>query len=252
MSKAVLAAAKELIGEGKYHEAVTILRALPDDPTAKKWLATLEAKYLPKAPTGPTSIGLTAKEMRAYEAKRLREAQAGKRPRQSASQSGCVLLVLIVIGVFVWTNANQPGSSTQRRTEPTPASAEGQIEAMVNEIVIGDVSRVLINPNQGAPVVVIEWAAAQGFDGPQIDLTGYQMVQVACGLYGMNYAEGWRYQLSAMVELVNTSNGQTFTDDGITARVDGADVAGWDCSNAINIRIDNAATEYFVNPVLTR
>lgn len=71
MSKAVLTAAKELIAAGKHHEAATILRALPDDPTAQKWLATLEAKYLPKAPSGPTSIGLTAKEMKAYEAKRL-------------------------------------------------------------------------------------------------------------------------------------------------------------------------------------
>ena len=77
MSKAVLTAAKELIASGKYHEAATILRTLPDDPTAQKWLATLEAKYLPKAaPSGPTSIGLTAKDMKAFEAKRLREAKA--------------------------------------------------------------------------------------------------------------------------------------------------------------------------------
>lgn len=291
MSKAVLTAAKELIDSGKYHEAATILRTLPDDPTAQKWLANLEAKYLPKAaPTEPTSIGLTAKEMKAYEAKRLREAKAGKRPNRLR---GCLVLLLL-LGVLYVVSQNGRNSSVSRSTAvpratepraagpaptvtasatitetPVPATArptdgpvaleatrlaesQGQILLTVDGIVIGEATRVLINPNTEVPVVVVEWEIAQGFDGPQIDLTGYEMVQVACALFELGYAEDWRYQLSAMVELVNTSNGQTFTDDGITARVDGADVAGWDCSNAINIRIENAATDYFVNPVLNR
>jgi hypothetical protein len=95
MSKAVLTAAKELIDTGKYHEAATILRTLPDDPTAKKWLATLEAKYLP--PSGPTSIGLTAKEMRAYEAKRL---GGTKNPRiGSLRRSRAIWSVVFLLGM---------------------------------------------------------------------------------------------------------------------------------------------------------
>jgi hypothetical protein len=118
MSKAVLTAAKELIDSGKYHEAATILRTLPDDPTAQKWLANLEAKYLPKAPTGPTSVGRTAMEMTAYEAKRLREAKASKRPNRLR---GC-LVVLLVLGVLYVVSQSGRSSSVNRST-PVPVTA---------------------------------------------------------------------------------------------------------------------------------
>jgi hypothetical protein len=189
MSKAVLAADKELIGAGKYHEAVTILRTLPEDPTAQKWLATLEAKYLPKAPTGPTSIGLTAKEMKAYEAKRLREAQAGKRPNRLR---GCLVLLLL-LGVLYVVSQNGRSSSVSRPTavaRATEPRAAGPAPTVTPSATITETPV----PATAAPTLSLDdLMATSEAVRPALEqvLVGLPDLQSLTSVSAMQLADGW-------------------------------------------------------------
>lgn len=116
MSKAVLTAAKELIDSGKYHEAATILRALPDDPTAQRWLATLEAKYLPKAPSG--RHGLTKEELQSAE-QRMRQA---RNIRASGNRKVAITTVVLIVGVIVFYSLTSPGGRVTTVTRSTPTA----------------------------------------------------------------------------------------------------------------------------------
>ncbi len=57
MSKAKLKVARDLINELNYEAARAVLRGLPDDPTAREWLAKLD-RIAPEAP--PAEAGKTA------------------------------------------------------------------------------------------------------------------------------------------------------------------------------------------------
>lgn len=201
MSKAVLTAAKELIDSGKYHEAATILRALPEDPTAQKWLATLEAKYLPKAaPSGPTSIGLTAKEMRAYEAKRLREAKA-QRPGytlgQQISRLGCNLIVLSAICgglLFVSSLFSGTGRSTVSRPTAVPRATEPRAAGPAPTVTASATITETPVPATAAPTLSLDdLMATSEAVRPALEqvLVGLPDLQSLTSVSAMQLADGW-------------------------------------------------------------
>lgn len=222
MSKAVLTAAKELISEGKYHEAATILRTLPDDPTAQKWLANLEAKYLPKAaPTEPTSIGLTAKEMKAYEAKRLREAKAGKRPSRLR---GCLVLLLL-LGVLYVVSQNGRNSSVSRSTA-VPRATEPRAA--------GPAPTVTFRPTEDIAVLIATGEAVR----PALEqaLRGLPDLQGLRTVSSMQLDDGWYVNVDADIAPVDDNE---FTMPRILTAVEGV------VQPVINLRV----TSYVNNQI---
>jgi hypothetical protein len=233
MSKAVLTAAKELIDKGKYHEAATILRALPEDSTAQKWLATLEAKYLPKAPTGPTSIGLTAKELKAYEWKRLREAQASKRPKytlgQQISRLGCNLIVLSAIcgGLLFFSSLF---SGTGRSTVSRPTTAARATEPRAAE----PAPTVTLRPTEDIAVLIATGEAVR----PALEqaMRGLPDLQGLRTVSSMQLDDGWYVNVDADIAPADDNE---FTMPRILTAVEGV------VQPVINLRV----TSYVNNQI---
>lgn len=55
MPRVKLEAARELIREQRYTEAQALLRTMPDDATARKWLQQLKSRETPEVTPGQTS-----------------------------------------------------------------------------------------------------------------------------------------------------------------------------------------------------
>jgi hypothetical protein len=82
------------------------------------------------------------------------------------------------------------------------------------------------------------------------DRAGHQMLRMACALYDAGFNSNWRFQFSAMVDVVNKATGQQSRRDGLTIWVESSTVARWDCSNTSSMDAALAVDGYSLDPLL--
>jgi len=91
-----------------------------------------------------------------------------------------------------------------------------------------------------------------GLFSPDVDYAGKEMLRVACALYANGFADDWRYQFSAMIDVVNTATGQTSRIDGLSTRISSSTVSKWNCENVYSMNPKLAVDDYILDPVMTK
>jgi hypothetical protein len=76
------------------------------------------------------------------------------------------------------------------------------------------------------------------------------MIKMACALVAGGFTDDWRFQFSAMIDLVDKSTGKTWNDDGLTIQISSARTQQLECGNADMIDPKLAAEEYLLHQVL--
>ncbi len=141
---------------------------------------------------------------------------------------------------------------TSTFTPTSTPSLEDQARKIINEVLAGeDVERISITDIGSPKLLAVDYPMPQIFDY-RVDFAGTEMLKIACALHGNGFGDDWRYQFSAMIDLVNKTNGQTSRDDGLSGRVNSSTVAGWNCENVTSMDPSFALDDYILNPILNK
>lgn len=290
MSKAKFQAAKELIDEKKYGEARALLKSI-DHPTAREWEAKLDKLSPPQSigsnPTQPAvkrrkssrtgCLLLIAIVLVLFYATTLNSpppsqpiptvdpvtqtaqsvAMAATTAAQRASDNQTATVIALTPATATATITETPTStgrplpSATFTSTPTP-SVEERAKIVLEEVIgKGKVERLSVL-EVGTPNLL-----AMDYPMPETlvyhpDAAGREMLKMACGLYAAGFTENWRFQFSAMINIVNTANGQTTRDDGLSIRVSSITVSGWNCANVDSMNPEFAAEDYILNPLFNK
>lgn len=276
MSKVKFDAVKEHIKAKRYDAARAVLKTI-DDPKAREWEAKLDALApLPKVSqrTGwrrgcliAAGAGIAALvgiyflgggPARTAQAQATRTAIAAAQVvTQNAEATNIALTPPTETATVTETELPTATATITVTAVPsaTPtASSTPSIEDVAKqtiESVIGDgkVERISIITLGSPKLLAMDYPMPESFSGYAVDYTGRQMLKMACSLYQAGFT-GYRYQFSAMVDLVNTTNGQTFRDDGLTVQIESDTVATWNCDNTGLMDPPFAVDNYELNAVL--
>lgn len=115
MSKAKLAAAKELIEEKRYIEARDLLRTMPGDPTAAKWIEKLNQRIGEQVKAQPYSLTPDQQAI-------LNKRQQAEKQKAQRSRRGCLLIVVFVIGFAYWIGEGANRDAARNDREATAQS----------------------------------------------------------------------------------------------------------------------------------
>lgn len=141
---------------------------------------------------------------------------------------------------------------TSTFTPTSTPSLEDQAREIINNVLAGgDVERISITDIGSPKLLAVDYPMPQIFDY-RVDFAGTEMLKIACALHGNGFTDDWRFQFSAMIDLVNKANGQTSRDDGLSGRVSTDTVAGWNCENVASMDPTFALEDYILNPILNK
>jgi hypothetical protein len=150
------------------------------------------------------------------------------------------------------TDTPLPTSTETPTITPTMTatpSTEDRARQIINEVLISDLERISITELGSPKLLAIDYPMA-GLLNYNVDFTGREMLKIACALYKNGFAPGWRYQFSAMIDVVDKSTGKTSRRDGLSVRITSETVANWDCGNTDAMDAKFAVDEYILDPLL--
>ncbi len=265
MSKAKFDAAKELIQEGKFDEAKAILKTI-DHPQARKWEAELNAKEnsLALEPL-PTEVKKSRRNLLRLPCVVLIMAISvcvvvlffAVNPESRRTVEATTTARAIALRATEQTRATNvsltpPAASATIKFTPDPSltptitntprptstpSPEQKITSLWEELGFGiwDIERLSINDIGSPKLLAMDFPMPEGFSGYDVGLSETMMLQMACALYQNGFDNDWRFQLSAMVNLVSRATGQESRDDGLTIRITTEQLARVNCENVFAI-----------------
>ncbi|MBL8154754.1 MAG: hypothetical protein JNM70_11270, partial [Anaerolineae bacterium] len=130
-------------------------------------------------------------------------------------------------------------------------SLESNAQEIIERIVVGEIGTVNITVVGSPKLLAVDYEMS-GLLDYDLDFSGTEMLRLACELFAAGFNNDWRFQFAAMIQLVDTSTGQTSQDEGLLGRVTSNTVSTWNCENVYSMNPELALDEYRVNPLMNR
>lgn len=152
------------------------------------------------------------------------------------------------------TQTPAPTRTPRPTRTPLPPSAtpsQEQRAITVMEEVIGrdKVERISMIDLGTPKLMAMDFPMFESFSGYEVTFTALRMIEMACALRDAGFT-GYRFQFSAMINLVSTTTGQEFRDDGLTIQVEPETAAVLNCENIAFIEPALAVDDYQLHPAL--
>jgi hypothetical protein len=205
-----------------------------DHPKAKEWLKKLD-EVDPNIPAFPD-----------VQTKKGKQARAKK---QKSDTSGCAnliaLIVLGVIGYFIWTNIDIDLSPKP----PPDISAMSDVDAaraLVDDAIVPDI--IFVDVNDIAPAVIVHYDYNAIFG--QETYAKSNMGKMLCALRGSGRFDGYVFQFIGKATFVDAL-GNEFPDDALEVRILPDIIRQVNCeNNGAGINWEVVADLYNLHPAL--
>ena len=166
----------------------------------------------------------------------------------ASATSSATLTATISPSATITETTAPSATATVTATLTTEQRARAVLESVPGVLAVERLSVIEV----GSPkLLAMDFPMPEGFGGYKADVAERAMIGMACALYAAGFDQDWRYQFSAMINLVSGATGQTFRDDGLTVRVSSQTIAGWACDNQGMLDAQAAMDEYILNPIMS-